>query len=167
MPPDTTTPTPSPALRGVACVDGKTIEVTTRDGLAEILRNPSAKVWVDVTAPEGSEVGEVATLLDLHPLISEDIAERNQRAKFEEIEGTIHIVMFAVAYEHSEVTTTEVDLVLGQRSLLTVHDELVFEAPPKDAPAIGEILKAEMESVYKLSVPLEVDIGIADNWADA
>jgi len=51
--------------------------------------------------------------------------------------------------------------------LLTVHDELVFEAPPTDADAIGAVLKAEMEGVYQLSVPLVVDIGIADNWADA
>jgi len=48
-----------------------------------------------------------------------------------------------------------------------VHDELVFEAPPNEAEAIGAILKREMEGVYQLSVPLEVDIGIADNWADA
>jgi DNA polymerase-1 len=53
------------------------------------------------------------------------------------------------------------------RMLLTVHDELVFEAPPDRAEAIGAALKQEMEAVYTLSVPLEVDIGIADNWADA
>jgi len=51
--------------------------------------------------------------------------------------------------------------------LLTVHDELVFEAPPAIADEVGAALKAEMEGVYQLSVPLEVDIGIADNWADA
>ena len=51
--------------------------------------------------------------------------------------------------------------------LLTVHDELVFEAPPKIAEAVGAALKEEMEGVYKLSVPLVVDVGIADNWADA
>jgi len=51
--------------------------------------------------------------------------------------------------------------------LLTVHDELVFESPPKLAEEVGAALKAEMEGVYQLSVPLEVDIGIADNWADA
>ncbi|HEY4181488.1 MAG TPA: DNA polymerase I [Kofleriaceae bacterium] len=56
---------------------------------------------------------------------------------------------------------------LPAKMLLTVHDELVFEAPENHATAIGEILKAEMEGVYKLSVPLEVDVGIADNWADA
>jgi len=56
---------------------------------------------------------------------------------------------------------------LPARMLLTVHDELVFEAPPGDAEAIGAVLKAEMEGVYQLSVPLEVDVGIAANWADA
>jgi DNA polymerase I len=50
--------------------------------------------------------------------------------------------------------------------LLTVHDELVFEAPREIAETVGAALKAEMEDVYKLSVPLEVDIGIGDNWAD-
>jgi DNA polymerase-1 len=51
--------------------------------------------------------------------------------------------------------------------LLTVHDELVFEAPPQLADEAGAALKQEMESVYQLSVPLEVDIGIGTNWADA
>jgi DNA polymerase-1 len=53
------------------------------------------------------------------------------------------------------------------RMLLTVHDELVFEAPPERAEAIGAALKHEMEQVHALRVPLEVDIGIAGNWADA
>jgi DNA polymerase-1 len=53
------------------------------------------------------------------------------------------------------------------RMLLTVHDELVFESPPNMADEVGAALQHEMESVYKLSVPLEVDIGIAENWADA
>ncbi|HET9993319.1 MAG TPA: DNA polymerase I [Kofleriaceae bacterium] len=51
--------------------------------------------------------------------------------------------------------------------LLTVHDELVFEAPPDIAEEVGAALKTEMEQVYTLSVPLEVDIGIGDTWADA
>jgi len=51
--------------------------------------------------------------------------------------------------------------------LLTVHDELVFEAPPAIAERVGQALKEEMEGVYQLSVPLEVDIGIAESWADA
>jgi DNA polymerase I len=50
--------------------------------------------------------------------------------------------------------------------LLTVHDELVFETPPEIAEKVGAALKGEMESVYELSVPLEVDIGIGANWAE-
>lgn len=52
------------------------------------------------------------------------------------------------------------------RMLLTIHDELVFEAPPNVAEEIGAALKQEMESVYTLAVPLEVDIGIGETWAD-
>ena len=51
--------------------------------------------------------------------------------------------------------------------LLTVHDELVFESPPAIAEEVGAALKAEMEKVYQLGVPLEVDVGIGANWADA
>jgi DNA polymerase-1 len=53
------------------------------------------------------------------------------------------------------------------KMLLTVHDELVFESPPAIAEEVGAALQQEMEGVYQLSVPLEVDIGIADNWAEA
>jgi DNA polymerase-1 len=53
------------------------------------------------------------------------------------------------------------------KMLLTVHDELVFESPPELAETAGAAFKEEMENVYTLSVPLEVDIGIATNWADA
>ncbi|HMG24699.1 MAG TPA: DNA polymerase I, partial [Kofleriaceae bacterium] len=53
------------------------------------------------------------------------------------------------------------------KMLLTVHDELVFESPPELAEEVGAAIQQEMAGVYQLSVPLEVDIGIADNWADA
>jgi DNA polymerase I len=53
------------------------------------------------------------------------------------------------------------------KMLLTVHDELVFEAPPGIAEEVGAALQQEMESVYTLSVPLDVDVGIAESWADA
>ena len=51
--------------------------------------------------------------------------------------------------------------------LLTVHDELVFEAKPNVADDVAALVKAEMEKVFPLSVPLEVEVGISANWADA
>ena len=56
---------------------------------------------------------------------------------------------------------------LDIQMLLTVHDELVFEANPDHAERAAAAIKEEMERVYELSVPLDVDIGIATNWADA
>ena len=94
------------------------------EGTAElpaILADPTARVWVDVSAASHAGVAEIAELLHLHPLIVEDIAERNQRAKVEETDGTLHLVMFWITYE-GEVTEVEVDLVLGKRTLLTVHE---------------------------------------------
>jgi len=51
--------------------------------------------------------------------------------------------------------------------LLQVHDELVFEAPPEEAPALSRMVKHEMENVHKLDVPLVVDVGTGTNWRDA
>ncbi len=53
------------------------------------------------------------------------------------------------------------------RLLLQVHDELVIEAPEKDAEKVRAFLKNAMESAAKLSVPLVVDTGIGKNWAKA
>src|SRR3546814_9287698 len=55
--------------------------------------------------------------------------------------------------------------------LLQVHDELVFEAPEGQAEAAGEVIRRVMmgaaEPVLKLSVPLEVEIGIGKSWGEA
>jgi DNA polymerase-1 len=56
---------------------------------------------------------------------------------------------------------------LDARMLLTVHDELVFEVAPERADELAAVVKHEMEHAYELRVPLDVDIGIAANWADA
>lgn len=51
--------------------------------------------------------------------------------------------------------------------LLQVHDELVFEAPEKEAKKCAEFAKEKMSGAMKLSVPLVVDVGIGDNWLEA
>ncbi len=57
------------------------------------------------------------------------------------------------------------------RMLLQVHDELVFEAPEGKAEAAGAVIRAIMsgaaEPMLKLSVPLEVEIGIGKSWGEA
>ena len=52
------------------------------------------------------------------------------------------------------------------RLLLTVHDELVLEAPEAIADSIGDHVRSAMENAVTLAVPLKVDVGIAQSWAD-
>jgi magnesium transporter len=111
----------TPVLRGVAWVAGASRRFDSSSALADILGDVEARVWVDLSAPTRELVGNIAHLLQLHPLVAEDILERNQRVKIEETDGMLHVVMFELAWE-GRVAATEVDLVLGSRSLVTIHD---------------------------------------------
>jgi DNA polymerase-1 len=53
------------------------------------------------------------------------------------------------------------------RLLLTVHDELVLEAPESEAAAVAALVKREMEGAARLDVPLVVDTGVGPNWGEA
>jgi DNA polymerase-1 len=52
------------------------------------------------------------------------------------------------------------------RMILQIHDELLFEVPDREAEKFAENLKEVMENVYKLSVPLIVDVKVGDNWGE-
>ena len=53
------------------------------------------------------------------------------------------------------------------KMLLQVHDELVFDAHKDELEIIKPIIKFEMENAFRMSVPLDVEIGIGDNWLEA
>jgi len=53
------------------------------------------------------------------------------------------------------------------RMILTVHDELVFEAPRDDAEGVAELVRTQMERAYPLNVPLTVDVGTGTDWNSA
>lgn len=55
---------------------------------------------------------------------------------------------------------------LQARLLLTVHDELVFEAPPEEVETVCTIAQTEMVNAMELSVKLKVDVGVGPNWLD-
>lgn len=56
---------------------------------------------------------------------------------------------------------------LPMKLLLQIHDELVLEAPQKDALQLSEIVRGEMESAMSLRAPLKVDLAVGANWFDA
>jgi DNA polymerase-1 len=52
------------------------------------------------------------------------------------------------------------------KMILQVHDELLFEAPPKEKGKLEKLVREEMEGVHKLAVPLVVEICSGPNWRD-
>src|SRR5262245_16068458 len=52
------------------------------------------------------------------------------------------------------------------KMLLSVHDELVFEAPPEEVNAVAALVREEMIGAMKLDVPLEVDVSAGRNWLE-
>jgi DNA polymerase-1 len=56
---------------------------------------------------------------------------------------------------------------LKTRTVLTVHDELVFEVPLDERETVEPLVCRVMEGVYELAVPLVVDVGFGSTWADA
>ncbi|MBL6952280.1 MAG: DNA polymerase I [Alphaproteobacteria bacterium] len=56
---------------------------------------------------------------------------------------------------------------LGAPMLLQVHDELIFEVPEAEIDETAAVVRRVMEGAAHLSVPLIVDVGIGDSWAEA
>lgn len=52
------------------------------------------------------------------------------------------------------------------RLLLQVHDELVFEVPIDEIDRFAADLKAAMESVYELEVPLRAEVKVGRSWGE-
>lgn len=56
---------------------------------------------------------------------------------------------------------------LKTRMLLQVHDELVFDLAVDEEKTVRELLESEMKHALDLKCPIEIEIGIGDNWLEA
>ena len=132
-------------------------------------RHPKVKAYLERTVAEGRERGYVTTLLGRRRYLPELRSGNPNLRSFGErmatnapIQGTaadlIKIAMVKMARELA---------VRGLRSrmLLQVHDELLFEAPPDELPALEALAVEVMESALTLSVPLKVDVKAGSEWA--
>ena len=50
------------------------------------------------------------------------------------------------------------------RVLLSVHDELLLEAPRDEVDRLIPVLRETMEGALPLSVPLTVEVKVGDSW---
>jgi magnesium transporter len=116
------------AVRIVACLDDRSTESDDLADLPRFLADRKHRVWVDLADPDEGQVDAAAESLGLHPLIAEDIRERNQRSKIETFdEDVVHVVLFGLHYA-GEAEATEIDFVLGKGYLLTVHDAVIGDS---------------------------------------
>src|SRR5438128_2491447 len=65
------------AVRIFACHDGQTSESADLADLERMLADPTMNLWIDLAEPDVEQVKLAAKTLGLHPLIAEDIIERN------------------------------------------------------------------------------------------
>jgi DNA polymerase-1 len=55
---------------------------------------------------------------------------------------------------------------LQANMLLQIHDELVFEVAPDALDSLADLVRSEMSSVMPLTVPVQVDVKVGNNWAE-
>ncbi len=137
---------------------------------------PRVRGFIDRTLEEARRTAVVKTMFGRRRLVPE-IASRNGavRAAAERmtvnmpIQGTAaDILKRAMIAIHEGLTDRTPPGKRPQcRMILTVHDELVFEVERDAADEYKAFVRERMMHAASLAVPLDVDVGAADNWRDA
>jgi DNA polymerase-1 len=132
---------------------------------------PRVREFIDRMLEEARTTGVVRTMAGRRRLVP-NLTSRNfqMRAQAEReavnmpIQGTAaDILKKAMIDLHAELRRRA----LKTRMILTVHDELLFECEQSEADAAAALVREKMENAVALTVPLTVDVGIAENWRDA
>ena len=155
-------------LAQTLCIDRKEAELYIRRYFE---RYSGVREFIDRTIAEVRQTGVSKTLLGRRRPIP-DMQSRNPAARSFAERTAVNTPLQGTAADLIKLAMIRLasaleDRRMKSRMLLQVHDELVFETPPEEKEVLGELVKKEMENVYKLSVPLVVDIGTGPNWRDA
>ena len=139
------------------------------DGYFE--RLPRVREWIDGTIEQARREGEVRTLYGRRRKLPElESKDPRQKAFGERI--AVNTPIQGTAADLIKIAMIRLDRRISEdglptRMLLQVHDELVFEVDDGHRDAVYEVVRAEMENVVDLAVPLAVDAGFGANWAEA
>lgn len=132
---------------------------------------PKVRVYLDEVRAEAKEKGYVRTLLGRRRYIPELSSSNKNLQHFGE-RVAMNSPIQGTAADIIKIAMINVDRKLKERGLdarliLQVHDELLIEAHKSCADEVMKILVYEMENTMPLSVPLDVDAHIGDNWFEA
>ena len=117
---------------------------------------------------EARKVGYTETILGRRRYLPDLLSENRQRRETAErmalnapIQGSAaDIIKVAML----NVNTAMLKAGVKSRLLLQVHDELIIELFPGEKEVVSDIVKEQMESAVKLSLPLAVNIGTGKSW---
>ncbi len=153
----------------------KDIGVTVKEADA-FLKNyldafPKVSGYMDKTIADAKEKGYVSTLFGrrraLPELANSNYAVRSsgeRMARNTPIQGTAaDVIKLAMVRVWRRLRDEKPEA----RLILTVHDELIVEAPEAEAEKAAAILREEMEGCVHYAVPLETDVGIGKTWKEA
>jgi DNA polymerase-1 len=159
-------------------------------GLAQVLRIPrgqarayiesyfaryaGVRAYMERSIAEARDTGESTTLLGrrrpLPEIRSSRVQDRNyaeRMARNTPIQGSAADLLKLAMIRVDRGIEAGTGAGAGADLLLTVHDELVFEVPEERVTAFSAWVKAEMEAVFSLKVPLVVEVGWGTTWGDA
>jgi len=131
---------------------------------------PKAKHFVDEQIKFAQATGYVTTLHGRRRYLPSINSRNFSQRSFDE-RNAVNAPIQGTAADLMKLAMIVVDQAIKSGDLqadmlLQVHDELIFEVDEAQAESVGEKVKGMMESVFKLNVPLKVDVKIGKNWGE-
>lgn len=131
-------------------------------------RYPKIKEYISKVIEEAKTKGYVLTMLNRRRYIPEANASNKivkalgeRLAMNAPIQGTAaDIIKLAMVNVYNKLK----ELNLNSKLILQVHDELIINVVKGELDIVKKILKEEMENTIKLSVPLDVDVNVGEDW---
>ena len=132
---------------------------------------PDVKKYMESTKEFASHNGYVETLFGRRLYLRDINATNAMRRQASEraainapVQGTAADIMkIAMINMHKAIKTQKSEAKL----ILQVHDELILDTPKDEIDKIVSLVTDSMMGAANLDVPLEIDIGIGDNWDQA
>ena len=128
------------------------------------------KQCLDDTIATARSSGMVKTLFGRRRYLP-DINSKNPTARSAAERTAVNTPIQGTAADLVKRAMLKVDAALRgkyrARMLLQVHDELVLEAPAAEVSEVAPIVKAQMSGAAELAVPLVVELGEGETWAEA
>jgi DNA polymerase I len=132
---------------------------------------PKVRGFIDRTLEDARRTGVVKTMFGRRRPVPE-ITNRNGQIRSAAERVAVNLPIQGTAADILKRAMIDVSAALNERfasarMILTVHDELLFEAPAEQADDVASLVSDKMAHAVPLNVPLDVDVGIGENWKEA